>query len=74
MSNEVKIGLLGLVALTLSFWGYKFIMGKNLLVKSNVYKVLYERTEGMQVGTQVRIHGVEVGNVAGVELLPDKEK
>ncbi|MBL7792200.1 MAG: MCE family protein [Saprospiraceae bacterium] len=74
ISNEVKIGLLGIVALALSFWGYKFIMGKNLLVKSNVYKVLYATTEGMQTGTQVRIHGVEVGNVASIELLPDKEK
>jgi phospholipid/cholesterol/gamma-HCH transport system substrate-binding protein len=74
ISNEVKIGLLGIVALALSFWGYKFIMGKNLLVKSNVYKVLYATTEGMQTGTQVRIHGVEVGNVASIELLPDAEK
>lgn len=76
MSNEVKIGILAVAALALSFWGYKFIMGKNLLVKSNVYKVVYNTTEGMQVGTPVRINGVEVGSVASVELMiedPDRK-
>lgn len=71
MSNEVKIGILAVVALALSFWGYKFILGKNLLVKSNIYKVVYNTTEGMQVGTPVRINGVEVGSVASVELMID---
>lgn len=71
MSNEVKIGILAIAAIALSFWGYKFILGKNMLVKSNIYKVIYDTTEGMQVGTQVRINGVEVGSVASISLLPD---
>ena len=48
MSNEVKIGLLAIVAIALSFWGYKFILGKNMLVKSNIFKVYYENVDGLK--------------------------
>ncbi|MCB0553857.1 MAG: MCE family protein [Phaeodactylibacter sp.] len=71
MSNEVKVGLLAVVATVLSIWGFKFIMGKNLLVKSNTYKVYYPNVDRMQVGTLVVINGVEVGSVAKVELMND---
>ena len=72
MSNEVKIGILAIVTIALSFWGYKFILGKNMLVKTNMYKIVYQRVEGMQVGTQVRISGVRVGSVASVNLQEDQ--
>ncbi len=74
MSNEVKIGLLAIVTIALAFWGYKFILGKNLLVKSNTYQVLYENVDGLQIGTSVRINGVKVGSVANINLLPDDEE
>ncbi len=71
MSNEVKIGLLAIVTIALAFWGYKFILGKNILVKSNTYQVLYNNVGGLQIGTTVRINGVSVGSVADITLLPD---
>lgn len=74
MSNEVKIGLLAIVTIALAFWGYKFILGKNLLVKSNNYQVLYENVGGLQIGTSVRINGVKVGSVADITLLPDNKE
>ena len=72
MSNEVKIAILTIVALALGFWGYKFILGKNLLVKSNTYFVEYEDVDGLQKGTTVSINGVKVGSVAAVELMMNK--
>ena len=42
MSNEVKIAILAIAALGLSYWGYKFILGKNVLVNSNIYYVEYD--------------------------------
>ncbi len=41
MSNEFKVALLALVAMALSYWGYKFIIGKNILKNSNTYSVEY---------------------------------
>ncbi|MCB0592587.1 MAG: MCE family protein [Lewinellaceae bacterium] len=74
MSNEVKVGILAVVAIALSIWGYKFIRGKNVLLKANTYKVYYPRVDRMQVGTQIFINGVEVGNVASVNLLNDVDR
>ncbi|NUO03290.1 MAG: MCE family protein, partial [Saprospiraceae bacterium] len=71
ISKEVKIGFLALVAVALSIWGYKFILGKNLLVKSNYYQVIYPAVDGLRVGTSVRINGVSVGSVGSIELMPE---
>lgn len=71
MSNEVKIGILAIVAVALSLWGYKFIMGKNALSASNIYYVDYNTVEGLQKGTPVRISGFQVGVVADIYLKPD---
>ncbi|MCB0589456.1 MAG: MCE family protein, partial [Phaeodactylibacter sp.] len=74
MSNEVKVGILAVAAVALSIWGYKFIRGKNLLLKSNTYTVYYPKVDRMQIGTQVFINGVEVGSVANVRLLNDVDR
>lgn len=74
MSNEVKIGLLAVVTIALAFWGYKFILGNNILVKTNSFQVLYDDVSGLQVGTDVKIHGVDVGTVSKVELLPGEKE
>lgn len=74
MSNEVKVGILAVAAIALSIWGYKFIRGNNMLLKSNTYKVYYPKVDRMQVGTQAFINGVEVGSVAGVGLLDDVDR
>ncbi|MFN7118755.1 MAG: MlaD family protein [Saprospiraceae bacterium] len=71
MSNEVKIGILAIVAVGLSLWGYKFIMGKNALTASNIYYVDYATVEGLQKGTPVRISGFQVGVVSDIFLKPD---
>lgn len=71
MSNEVKIGILAVVAIGLSLWGYKFIMGKNALTSSNIYYVEYDNVEGLQKATPVRISGFQVGVVADLYLKPD---
>ncbi|MCB0570679.1 MAG: MCE family protein [Phaeodactylibacter sp.] len=74
MSNEVKVGILAIAAIVLSIWGFKFIMGKNVLIKSNIYKVYYNNVDRTKVGTLVVINGVEVGSVAGVNLLNDDNR
>lgn len=74
ISNEVKIGFLAVVAIALSFWGYNFIVGKNLLSNSDYYQIVYNTVEGLQVGTPVRVSGVEVGTVTGVDFMNNEEK
>lgn len=69
MSNEIKVALLAIAAILLSYWGYKFILGDNILEKSNTYQVLYEDVAGLQEGTSVLINGVTVGSITEISLL-----
>lgn len=74
MSNEVKVALLAIAALLLAFWGYKFILGNNILEKSNNFQVLYNDVAGLQEGTAVQINGVTVGSVTGITLLENDDQ
>lgn len=68
MRNEVKIGILALVAVLLAFWGFKFIQGSNLFSSSQIYYVAYKDVAGLTVGTPVQISGVSVGSVKEIKL------
>jgi phospholipid/cholesterol/gamma-HCH transport system substrate-binding protein len=68
MRNEVKIGILAVVAILLAFWGFKFIQGSNLFSSARTYHVAYQDVAGLTVGTPVQIAGVNVGSVNEIKL------
>ena len=74
MRNEVKIGILALVAVLLAFWGFKFIQGSNLFSSSQVFYVEYSDVAGLTVGTPVQISGVSIGSVKSIQLDQQKKQ
>jgi len=70
---EVKVGLLAFIALALAFWGYKFIIGQNLLKRSNVFYVEYDNVGLLKISTPVTINGVEIGFVSQIEPVVEKD-
>lgn len=73
MSKEIRVALLALVAFGLSYWGYNFIIGKNLFKESNYYLVEYENVGGLKISTPVRINGVQIGRVAEIKNQMEKQ-
>ncbi len=71
MSKEVKVALLAIVTLLVSFWGYRFIQGKNIFTRSNLYYIEYEDVQGLKASSAVTISGVEKGIVASIRNRPD---
>lgn len=71
MSNEIKVALLAIVAIALAYWGFRFIQGKNILTRSNLYYVSYDQIDGMAKSVPVRIRGFEVGYVADIKFSDD---
>lgn len=71
MSSEVKIGILAVVTLAVSLWGYKFIMGRNILRSSNLYYVEYASVDLLNKATDVTINGFPVGVVADIYMKPN---
>lgn len=71
MSNETKIGILAVVAIALSLWGYKFVMGKNVFSSSNLFYVEYDSVDQLQKSNPVLINGFQVGVVRDLYLKPE---
>lgn len=75
ISSEVKIGILTIVTLAVSLWGFKFLQGRNMLRASNLYYVEYPSIDLLKKATDVTINGFPVGVVADMYLKPnDPEK
>ena len=72
MSKEIKIALLVIIALVISIWGYKYIIGKNILIKSNIYYVDYQNVNRITISTPVKYLGYQVGFVS--EVTPNLDK
>lgn len=71
MSKEIKIGLLAIVAVILLIWGYKFLLGSNLLERSNTFYVEYSDVDNLQVSSPIFVNGFKVGTVKDVYMKPE---
>lgn len=69
LSNEIKAGLLAIIAIVLLVFGYNFLKGENLLNKSRHFYVLYEDVEGLSPSSVITINGLQVGNISDIQFL-----
>ncbi len=73
-SNEVKIGILTVVAIALTIWGFTFLKGKNLFSDTKIYKVQYNDVSGLSKSADVLLSGYKVGMVSELYLNPENPK
>ncbi|MBO3272993.1 MlaD family protein [Hymenobacter defluvii] len=72
MSKEIKVALLGIVAIAILFIGFNFLKGSNLLSSDRTYYAKYDNVDGLAVGNPVVLNGIKVGQVKQMELLPSE--
>lgn len=72
MSKELKVALLGIVALVALFLGFNFLKGSNLLSSDRTYFAKYDNVDGLTIGNPVILNGIKVGQVKQMELLPQE--
>ena len=72
MSKEIKVALLSIVAIAALVLGYKFLRGNNVFSSSKTYYTIYPKVDGLNVGAQVVLNGIKVGQVKSMVLQPDK--
>ena len=68
LSNETKIGILAVVAITLLIWGFTYLKGRNILSTSTLMYVEYPSVDMLAVSAPVLINGFRVGVVADMYL------
>ena len=67
ISNETKVGALTAVSITLLILGFNFLKGKNLFEKKATMYVTFKKVEGLSVADAIKINGLRVGSVEGLE-------
>jgi phospholipid/cholesterol/gamma-HCH transport system substrate-binding protein len=72
ISKEIKVALLGIVAIIILYFGYDFLKGSTIFSKSNTYHVVYDNVDGLTVSNPVFLNGIQVGHVKDLELLTDR--
>lgn len=71
ISKEVIIGLVALVTILASIWGYKFLKGENVFSTDNIYKVQYPRVDQLSSSAPVLVNGFQVGTVTDIYIQQD---
>ncbi len=66
-TKEAKVGLLGVVTLTIFYLGFNFLKGLDLFSRNNEYYTYYADVQGLQVSNPVTYNGVTVGRVMKIE-------
>lgn len=70
-SNEIKVGILAFVALTVLIVGFNFLKGSDLFSHTNKYYAIYEKVDGLTVSKPVMVNGFQIGRVSEMKLLQD---
>ena len=75
MSKELKTGIIAVIIIGISIWGFNFLKGQNLLDPgSRTFKVEYARIGGLSKSSAVTINGLKVGKVDNIEFDTSAEK
>ncbi len=71
ISNEAKIGILAIVTVVLSIWGYKFLKGQNLLDRTLTLSADFMDAKQINKSAPIYFRGVQVGTVKEIIFKPD---
>ncbi len=70
LSNEAKIGIIGIVTLAVLVWGINYLKGRNILASTYTLKAYYSETNGLETSAPVLLNGVKIGFVHDILLHP----
>lgn len=73
-AKEAKVGLLGIITLTILYFGFNFLKGLDVFSTENEYVAYYNDVEGLQASNPVVFNGVTVGRVMLIEPEQDKNR
>ncbi|MBA9076793.1 MULTISPECIES: MlaD family protein [Rufibacter] len=71
-SKELKVALLGIVAVVLLYVGYIFLKGTDIFSDTRTYYVTYQNVEGLTKSNPVVLNGLRVGLVQEMQLQQNK--
>lgn len=74
ISNEFKVGLLGIIVIILLILGFNFLKGNKLFSKSMTLYAKYQNVQGLATSNPVFINGLQVGNIYAITNSKDMKQ
>ncbi|WP_161890393.1 MlaD family protein [Pontibacter russatus] len=71
ISKEIKVALLGIVAIALLYFGFMFLKGSDIFSDTRTYYVMYDDVDGLALSNPVVLNGIQVGSVQNMKLKPE---
>ncbi len=65
-SKEFKIGLFGVIALTILYLGFNYLKGEDFFKNTKNYYAVYDNIDGLGVSNSVLVKGLAVGRVSNI--------
>ncbi len=72
ISKEVRIGLLVAIAGVIFFAGFSFLKGSDVFSSESEFYCYYPSVDGLQKSSIVQVKGINIGQVADMELAGEK--
>jgi len=73
LKKEVQIGLVAIIAIAVAYYGFSFLLGKQILRKGTQFYALYPSSGGIAIDNHVKLNGISVGKVNKVSLSDKKD-
>jgi phospholipid/cholesterol/gamma-HCH transport system substrate-binding protein len=74
ISNEFKVGLLGIIVIILLILGFNFLKGNKLFSKTMTLYAKYQNVQGLATSNPVFINGLQVGNIYAITNSKDMKQ
>ncbi len=68
LPNEVKVGVLGIVAIAVFVFGYNYLKGKGVFASKRTITAVYQNVGGLQPANRINYNGFDVGTVTDIYL------
>lgn len=73
ISRELKTGIIAVLIIVLSVWGYNFLKNQSLYDNTRIFYATYTNVQGLIPTSPVTINGLKVGKVSKITFDPDKK-
>lgn len=70
-SKITTVGIFIVVAIAISIWGMNYLKGKSIFKHENIYYVVYNDVNGINIANEVMIKGYKVGQVLNINYVQD---
>jgi phospholipid/cholesterol/gamma-HCH transport system substrate-binding protein len=74
VKNEVKVGIIVVLAIALFIYGFNFLKGHNIFNPERKLYAVYPKIDGLIEANPLLLNGFKIGQVKKIELLPADKK